>query len=67
MNYTAYKNDATRLQVYRDELIELYKTALLHRDRREARRLWELRRRVEQALAPNDEWQVEERIPALAA
>ena len=49
-NYTGYKDEITRLKTHRNELIERYKTALLRHNRRESRRLWELRQRVEQAL-----------------
>lgn len=66
-NYTGYKNEITRLKTHRDELIERYKTALLRHNRREARRLWELRQRVEQALMLKQTQQGKIDYPSIAA
>ena len=66
-NYTAYKDEITRLKTHRNELIERYKTALLRHNRRESRRLWELRQRVEQALTLKQIQQGKVDYPSIAA
>lgn len=66
-NYTGYQNEITRLKSHRDELIERYKTALLRHNRRESRRLWELRQRVEQALMLKQTQQGKIDYPSIAA
>ena len=66
-NYTAYKDEITRLKTHRNELIERYKTALLRHNRRESRRLWELRQRVEQALMLKQTQRGKVDYPSIAA
>ena len=66
-NYTGYQNEITRLKTHRNELIERYKTALLRHNRRESRRLWELRQRVEQALMLKQIQQGKVDYPSIAA
>ena len=66
-NYTAYKDEITRLKTHRNELIERYKTALLRHNRRESRRLWELRQRVEHALTLKQIQQGKVDYPSIAA
>ncbi len=54
--YTAQKNPLARLRAYQGELTGLYQEALRRHDRREARRLFDLRRRVRRAILIREEW-----------
>lgn len=54
--YTAQKSPLARLRAYHAELTGLYQEALRRHDQREARRLYDLRRRVRRAILIREEW-----------
>ncbi|MGH2458599.1 MAG: hypothetical protein ACRDIY_06995 [Chloroflexota bacterium] len=54
--YTATKAPLARLRAYQQELSGLYLRALRRHDQDEARRLFELRRRVRRAILLREEW-----------
>ena len=66
-NYTAHTDGIARLRAHQAELVERYKTAMLRHDRRESRRVWDLRQRVEHALALKLQKRVEPVYPSIAA
>jgi hypothetical protein len=54
--YTAQKAPLARLRAYNRELTGQYLAALRRRDCDEARRLFDLRRRVRRAILIHEEW-----------
>jgi len=65
----ATKAPLARLRAYHTELSGLYLRALRRRDQDEARRLFELRRRVRRAILLREEWGeslLPESLPAAA-
>ena len=54
--YTAQKAPLARLRAYNQELTGQYLAALRRRDNDEARRLFDLRRRVRRAILLREEW-----------
>lgn len=67
--YMATKAPLARLRAYYAELSDLYLRALRRGDQEEARRLFELRRRVRRAILLREEWGeslLPESLPAAA-
>ena len=67
--YMATKAPLARLRAYHTELSDLYLRALRRGDQDEARRLFELRRRVRRAILLREEWGeslLPESLPAAA-
>lgn len=67
--YTAKKAPLARLRAYNQELIGQYVQALRRRDQAEARRIYDLRRRVRRAIVIREEWGeslLPESLPAAA-
>ncbi len=54
--YTVQRTPLAKLRAYQGELTSLYQAALRRHDQREARRLYELRRRVRRAMLIRQEW-----------
>lgn len=54
--YTAYKTELGRLKAYDRELAERYRTALERRDFESARRIFDLRRRVQRTIRLSEEF-----------
>jgi hypothetical protein len=57
--YLTRKSALPRMRAYRDELADLYLGALRRRDYRDARRLFDLRRRVTRWVLNYEEWHVD--------
>ena len=54
--YTAYKTELGRLKAYQSELAERYRVALQRRDFERARRIFDLRRRVQRTIRLSEEF-----------
>jgi|GEM_PF-865522 hypothetical protein len=54
--YTTYKTELGRLKAYEDELAERYRMALGQRDFERARRIFDLRRRVQRTIRLSEEF-----------
>ncbi len=54
--YTAYKTELGRLKAYDGELAERYRAALERRDFERARRIFDLRRRVQRTIRLSEEF-----------
>jgi hypothetical protein len=57
--YLTRKSDLPRMRAYKNELADLYMGALRRRNYRDARRLFDLRRRVKRWIMEYEEWHVD--------